>query len=302
MKRVVIAGGTGFIGSALSETLISRGYAVAVLSRSKTGGEDRKAYMKWDGRTLGDWAQWLDGADAVVNLAGKSINTRHTEESLNAILASRVDSINIIAQAIGRATKPPRVWVNSSAVGIYGDTKNAILDEDSIGGKGGLVDLCKKWEAAFAAVDTPNTRKVLFRLGGVVLGNGGALPILTKLTKLFLGGSVGNGRQWMSWIHIRDAVNMIVWAIENDSVRGIYNGTAPNPKTNAEFMATMRKVLKRPWSPPAPPFAVAFGAGLLGTEASLLLEGNRVIPKRAQEQGFAFQFPELEGALKDLLN
>ena len=299
--RIVIAGGSGFIGTAVAGEFVRRGYEVVVLTRSPRPREDGVREIAWDGEKAGDWAAQLDHATAVINLAGKNINCPHTPENLRGITASRVNSVNAIAAALVRVKNPPRVWVQASAVGFYGDMKNADAagDETTPNGRDALAQICRDWELAFAvAPSTP--RKITLRIGFVLGRAGGALPVLAKLTKSFLGGAVGNGRQFISWIHLADLTQMFVAAVEQKQLTGIYNAVAPTPVTNAEFMRELRRTLRRPWSPPAPKFAVKLGAKLLGSEPSLALASQRCTPKRFAAAGFQFQFPELAPALRDL--
>jgi hypothetical protein len=298
-KRIVIAGGSGFIGTAIAQELLKRGYEVVVLTRTPRERGDGIKEVEWDGVHLGEWLQFLDGAEAVVNLAGRSINCRHTPENLREIIASRVNSVNALAAALGQVNTPPRVWVQASAVGFYGDTKENLCDENSSVGNDPLAGICRQWEAAFAASNLTKTRKITLRIGFVLGRNGGALPVLARLTKLFLGGAVGNGRQFISWIHLADLVRMFVAAVGQENLVGTFNAVAPNPVTNAEFMRELRRVQHRPWSPPAPVFAVKIGSRLLGSEASLALVGQRCAPEKFLAAGFEFQFSRLRAALEN---
>ena len=261
---------------------------------------DRVREVVWDGEHSGDWINFLEGAAAVVNLTGRSINCRHTPENLREITASRVNSVRALAAALGRLKTPPRVWVQAGAVGFYGDTKDDVCDEHSPAGNDALAGICQQWEAACAAANVPQTRKVIFRIGFVLGRDGGALPVLARLTKCFLGGAIGNGRQYVSWIHLADLARMFVAAIENGNFSGTFNAVAPNPVTNAEFMRELRRVWHRPWSPPAPEFAVKIGSRLMGSEASLALVSQRCAPKRILGTGFEFQFADLTSAVNDL--
>ena len=299
-KRIVIAGGSGFIGTALATEFIGRGHEVIVLTRRSRRRDDGVREVIWDGEHPGDWTPFLEGAEAVVNLTGKNINCPHTPENLRGITASRVNSVNAIATALAHLKTPPRVWVQASATGFYGDTGDVLRDEDSPVGGDALAKVCRQWEAAFAAANVPLTRKVTLRIGFVLGREGGALPVLSKLTKCFLGGAVGSGRQYISWIHLTDLVRMFVAAVEQENLPGTFNAVAPNPVTNAEFMRELRRVLDRPWSPPAPVFAVKIGSWLMGSEASLALVSQRCAPKKFLTAGFEFQFPSLRAALENL--
>ena len=299
-KRIVIAGGSGFIGTALAHELVRRGHEVIVLTRRARRRGDGVREVVWDGEHAGDWIPFLDGAAALVNLTGRSINCRHTPENLREIIASRLHSLNSLAAALALVKTPPRVWVQASATGYYGDTNDQVADETFSAGGDTLADICQQWEAVLAAANVPTTRKVTLRIGFVLGRESGALPVLSKLTKCFLGGAVGNGRQYLSWIHLADLVQMFVAAIENEKLVGTFNAVAPNPVTNAEFMRELRRALDRPWSPPAPVFAVKFGSWLMGSEASLALVSQRCAPQRFLATGFPFQFVELAQALRNL--
>ena len=298
--RIILAGGSGFIGQSLSPFLVSQNYEVVVLTRGRSDHQGSIREANWDGKTLGEWTQFVNGALGLVNLAGRSINTRHTSEHRREIIDSRIDSVHVLGEAISRCVQPPKVFVQLAGVGIYGDKGERICDETTAPGDDFVSEVCKKWEAAFDSVDSPNTRKVLFRLGVVLGRNGGFLEILSKLTRWFLGGQVGDGRQYISWIHIADLSRMILQAIEQEQLTGVFNATAPNPVTNAELMRALRRALHRPWSPPVPEFAARIGSWLVGTDASLALVSQRCVPKRFLEKNFAFELPNLREALANI--
>ena len=299
-KRIIIAGGTGFIGRALAADFSAQDFEVVVLTRAPRACTGNVHEVKWDGKNVGEWVQNLDGAEAVINLTGKNINCPHTPENLQAIIASRVDSVNVIAAALQPIKIPPRVWVQASAVGFYGDTEKAIADENSPVGYDSLAKICQQWESAFTAANPPQTRKVTLRIGFVLGRAGGALPVLSRLTKCFLGGAVGSGRQYISWIHLADLVQMFLAAVKQDNLTGTFNAVAPDAVTNADFMRELRRALHRPWSPPAPEFAVRLGSWLMRSEASLALTSQRCVPKKFLEAKFQFQFSNLPGALVNL--
>jgi uncharacterized protein len=304
MKRIVLAGGSGFIGRALARALVVRGYEVIVLTRTPGQGTGFHE-VAWDGEHIGEWIQFLGDAEAVVNLTGRNVNCPHTPENLKEILESRVNSVRVIAQSLPHVTvplikKPPRVWVQASAIGYYGDTGNHLCDESSAPGKDALAGVCKKWEAVFGSADAPNTRKVALRIGFVLGRDGGALPVLTKLTKRFLGGTVGGGKQFISWIHVEDLTRMFVAAIENEKLSGTFNAVGLNPEMNRDFMRELRHVLGRPWSPPVPEFAVRLGARWMNSEPALALTSQCCAPIRFLESGFEYKFPRLRPALEDL--
>jgi uncharacterized protein (TIGR01777 family) len=299
-KRIVLAGGSGFIGAALAREWLAQNCEVVVLTRSPRKRSDGVLEVQWSGSQLGEWIQYLDGAEAAINLTGKNIKCRFTPKNVRELTESRVQSVRAIALALEHVKVPPQVWVQSSAIGFYGDAGDRICDEGSPNGMDTLADICRQWEYAFNAVRAPRTRKVLLRIGFVLGGDGGALPILARMTRWFLGGRAGNGKQYISWIHLADLAKMFRESVARGE--GTFNAVAPNPATNEEFMRELRRALHRPWSPPAPAWAVKLGARWMGTEPSLALEGCRVVPKRLVEAGFQFQFPKLGEALKDVFN
>jgi uncharacterized protein (TIGR01777 family) len=302
-KRVVLAGGSGFIGRALAKELLQHDYEVIILTRSLREREEDDGIkeVEWDGEHVGEWIQYLDGAEAVINLTGRNINCRHTRENLREIIESRVNSVRAIAGGIYHVTHPPRLWIQAGAVGFYGNRHDEWCDEKTSNGPGRLAEICRHWEEAFYSVAAPKTRRILFRIGIVLGSDGGALPLLAHYTKWFLGGAAGNGRQYISWVQLTDLVRMFRLALEFDNFfDGTYNAVAPNPVTNAEFMRTLRRTLYRPWCPPVPAWAVKLGCKLTCTEASLALDGCRCAPKRFLENGFQFQFTGLRAALKDI--
>ncbi len=299
-QRVVIAGGSGFIGRHLSQRLVSAGYDVVILSRfAKSAGVVRS--VEWDGKTLGPWATEIDGAFAVINLAGKSINCRHTNNNRREILRSRVDSVRVLGQAASRAPTPPSVLVQTSAVGIYGNAGSRICSESSPHGIDYVAQVCDQWEGAFEAIDVAALRKVILRLGIVLGSDGGFLQVMARITRFFVGGQAGDGRQFISWVHMNDLCGMFLASIEYPEVTGVYNACAPDPVMNRDFMRTLRDVLNRPWSPPVPPIAVRLGSWLMGSEGKLALMGQRVLPEHFLKQDFPFEFPTLRPALQDLL-
>ena len=299
-RRVVLAGGSGFLGRALARKLLKKNYDVVVLTRSPRERTDGIVEVTWDGKTLGEWIQFLNGAAAVVNLAGRSVNCRHTPENRREIVESRVNSVNALAAAIDHVAHPPRAWVQAGSLAYYGDLADQWCEENAASGQGEAVETCRLWENAFKIVPLANTRRVLLRIGLVLARHGGALSVLGQLTKCFLGGAAGSGRQYVSWIHQADMNQMWLDSIERDDLVGVFNASSPNPVTNAEFMRELRRALHRPWCPPAPVWAVRLGSRLMQTEPSLALTGRRCLPRHFLERGFKFRFPELPGALADI--
>lgn len=307
--RVVIAGGTGFIGAALARSLRERGNEVVVLTRfppRRRGDGVRE--VQWHPRTdakeaAGPRSPWwgeLAGARAVINLAGASIDCVHNAENRQRILQSRVDAVHALGAAAAAADRPPAAWVQASAVGYYG-TGPARCDETAPAGTGFKADVCRAWEGAFAAACPAAVRPVVLRIGVVLGRSGGAYPRLARVARLFLGGAAGDGRQGLSWVLIDDLVAIFLRAVEHEPMRGAYNACAPEPVANADFMRALRASLRRPWAPPAPAWAIRVVAPLvLRTEPDLVLKGQFALPARLEAEGFRFRAPRLSSALAAL--
>ena len=301
-KKLVLAGGSGSIGQALIASLPADKWEIVVLTRSPEVRGDGVREVAWDGRTQGEWAAELDGAAAVVNLAGKNIDCRPTKANREGVLRSRVDSTRAIGEAIQKAEMPPAVWVNASAMAYYGDVGARECLENSPPGRGFLAEVCQAWEAAQTNMETPQTRQVRLRISVVLDRHSGALPKLKQLAHFALGGTVGSGKQVVSWIHMQDMVDAVRFAIEAPDAEGPYNCVAPGAVSNKAFQRTLRQVLGEWVGLWAPAFAVKLGAWLMGSNGELALMGARLVPKRLQKAGFEFLYPELEGALRDLLD
>lgn len=293
--RIVIAGGSGFIGEPLVRRLVARGDDVAVLSRDPAKVQAGRG-VAWDGRTQGAWSDEVAKADAIVNLAGENVGEgRWTDERKKKLIASRIDATGAIVQALRNAPPRDRVLVNASAVGYYGfDRGDEEFDENGTRGRGFLAELVEKWEAAAREAE-PLARLVLLRFGVALAPDGGALQKMMLPFKLGAGGPVGNGRQWMSWIDRDDAVRAVEWAIDNRGARGVYNATAPQPVRNRDFARALGRALHRPAFMPAPAFALRIAFGQMAEE--VLLGGQRVVPRRAEREGFRFDHPTLDAAL-----
>lgn len=301
-NKVILAGGSGFLGQSLGHRLVAEGWEVVVLSRHPRVGATFRE-VAWDGRTGGAWAAELDGAQALVNLTGRSVNCIHHAANRRLILESRINSVNVLGAALAGCRTPPPVWVQCASLAIYGDAGDRICTEESPAADDFSARVCQQWEAAFAAVPAPATRKVCLRIGLVLGPGGGALGPLAALTRWFLGGTVGSGRQYLSWLHQEDMNNLLVQALTRPELRGTFNACTPHPVPNAEFMCELRRALGRPWSPPAPAWAVRFGARyLLRTDADLALTGRRCVPARLVAEGFDFRHPVLGPALRALFS
>jgi uncharacterized protein (TIGR01777 family) len=298
--RIVLAGGSGFLGRALAEECLRAGYEPVVLTRKVRKSSSRVRQVVWDGRSVGAWARELEGAAAVVNLAGRSVECRHTRRNRREIVESRVRSVGAVGRAALACEVPPKVLVQAGSLAVYGDAGARVCDESAPAGSGFPVEVCLRWERAFQSLELPFTRKVLLRIGFVLGRDGGALPLLARLARLYLGGTIGEGHQYISWLHVRDFCRVVLWCIEHEEAEGVFNATGPAPLTNAEFMCELRCALKRPWSPRLPAWLVRLGAFLLRTEADLALTGRRCIPDRLVEHHFKFVYTNLEPALADL--
>lgn len=301
--QAILFGANGFLGPHLAEALQQAGLEVVTVSRHQTPAVAGCGHEVWDGRTQGPWAKRLEGAALVINLAGRSINCRHTPENLRQILSSRIDSTRAVGDAIAACEQPPRVWMNASTGAIYqpvwGDAPAATETAPPCPGEE-LRDVGIAWEQELMALDLPQTRRLALRIS-VVLGNDGALPVLQRITRLGLGGRAGSGKQWMSWIAVQDLCAAIVHAYQHEELQGAINLGSPHPVTNAEFMAEMRRVLRRPIGLPAPAFGIKIGAKLAGSEAKLVLESMKIRPEALLQSGFTFTLPTLDAALESLL-
>ncbi len=305
--HIVIAGGSGFLGRVLAAHFQKNGYKIIILTRlpkTKTGSIREIA---WDASSLGSWAQAVDGAAAVINLAGRSVNCRYTAQNRRLILESRVHSTRVIGVAIARCKTPPPVWFNASTATIYKHNLGpAWTESGEIGGTPEAkdafsVEVAMAWERALNEAQTPHTRKVALR-AALVLGTGGnsVFPVLQRLTRLGLGGRMGSGRQFVSWIHETDFCQAVDWLITHRNFSGPVNLCAPNPVTNADMMKIFRKVCGMPIGLPAAEWMLEMGAFFLRTETELLIKSRRVAPARLTDSGFEFQFPDLNRAITDL--
>ena len=305
-RRIVIAGGSGFLGVSLAEFLIASGVEVVILSRNPPKVEGPWKHVIWDGRTLGDWRRELEGATGLINLTGRSVNCIKTPDHRDEILRSRVEATRVLGQAVRTLASPPPVWVQMSTAHIYGDPPQVTCTEDSPFGHGLAPDVGRAWEEEFQAGILPTQRGVLLRTGFVLGRNrgagGGALTTLKRLTHFGLGGTVGSGTQGMSWIHELDMNRLFERALIDPSMRGAYISSAPKPVSQRDFMRELRRAVGMPIGLPAYSWMVRFGAKwLLRTDPELILYGRYVVSKRLREEHFEFRFPHLRGALEDLL-
>lgn len=300
--RVIITGGTGLIGRALSASLAADGHEVILLSRSPERATDLPPGVRaerWDARSADGWGHLADGAGALVNLAGESIGAgRWTAERKRRILHSRLDAGRAVVQAVEQAREKPGVVVQASGIGYYGPRQADVITEETEPGRDWLAQVAVQWEASTAAVAEMGVRRAVLRTGVVLSLDDGAMPRMLLPFRLFVGGPLGGGNQWFPWIHLQDEAAAIRFLIEHEEARGPFNLAAPNPVTNGQFGRALGRVLGRPSLMPTPGLALKL---LFGEMATLLLDGQRAVPQRLLDLGFEFQFPAVEAALKDLL-
>ncbi len=299
--KVAIAGGTGFVGSRLVERLLAEGHQVLILTRNPASVKPAPSVevVAYNPQESGAWQQSISGCDAVVNLAGEPIaEKRWTPEHKKEIINSRKIGTQKIVEAISKANPKPSVLVSASAIGYYGTSETATFEESSPSGNDFLAQVCQEWEAEAQKVKDTGTRLVIVRIG-IVLAMGGAIGKMIPPFKMFAGGPIGTGKQWFSWIHRDDLVNLILFALQQREVEGVLNATAPNPVRMNEVSQTLGEVLNRPSWLPVPAFALEV---LLGDGAQVVLEGQQVLPKRTITQGFDYQYPSLKQALEEFLD
>jgi uncharacterized protein (TIGR01777 family) len=311
MMKILITGGTGLIGSALIQELLIENNQLHILTRNKQRAETRLPtkvnVLQWDGVSSSGWGRIISDVDAIINLAGESIageslpaimTKRWTDQQKKRIKQSRINAGQAILEAIERASKKPDIIIQSSAVGYYGSQGEKILSEDTPAGTDFLANVCETWEKSTYNVNKLGVRHVIIRTGLVLSSRGGILPIMALPFRMFIGGSIGSGNQYIPWIHIRDQVKAIKFLLSNNNADGAYNLTAPNPITNSEFSKVLSYALRRPNYFPTPAFALKT---VMGEKATLVLDGQRAVPQKLLNEGYKFHFEEVELALRDLL-
>ncbi|WP_404783368.1 TIGR01777 family oxidoreductase [Altericista sp. CCNU0014] len=299
--KVAVTGGTGFIGSRLVDRLQAEGHQVLLLVRNVQKAQQRfpqAEVVSYTPKTSGPWQQAIAGCDGIVNLAGEPIANRWTENSKKEILESRQLGTQKIVEAIAQADPKPSVLVNASAIGYYGTSETAVFDENSNPGSDFLAAVCQAWEAEAEKVKASGTRLVILRTGIVLGPGGGVLARMTFPFQLFAGGPLGNGKQWVSWIHRDDLVSLIIKALTDPAMEGTFNATAPNAVSMDKLCQALGDILQRPSWLPVPDFALEL---LLGEAAKLVLEGQNVKPQKTEASGFQFQYPTLKAALSQIL-
>jgi hypothetical protein len=299
INMIVVAGGTGFIGRHLTRSLVAKGHTVTLLTRHPTLDKEQKIrQVEWDGHHEGRWCEELKSAEAVINLSGASISKRWTTRDKGEIIQSRLQPTRTLIQAMKRLESRPKVLINASAIGYYGDLPEGEVTESGIKGSGFLADLCELWEQEARKAEELGLRVVTLRTGIVLGSGGGALGKMLPPFKFFLGGPLGSGRQWFSWIHQEDETGAILFCLENDSIKGPVNLTASNPVTMAHFCRELGRTLHRPCWAPVPSFVLRL---LLGEMSEMLLTGQRVIPQKLTRAGYRFRYPLLKEALQSIV-
>lgn len=298
--KIVLPGGSGFLGSRLARRLAARGDEVVVLTRGPARERDGVRFVQWDGQTLGPWTRELDGADAIVHLAGRRVDCRPTRRNVNELITSRVQTVHVVGEALRRCAAPPPVWVQCATLAIHGDTGERVLDEDTIPdglGPRQMTTVALAWEAAFHHATRDVPRPVLLRMG-IVLGEPDPdRAWLARIIELGLAGPIAGGCAWVSWIGLEDTMRIILRAVDDPAMRGMYHATAPEPVRNARFMAALRGVHNRRFGMPLPRFIMWLGAWMVGTDPELGLTGRRGVPRRLEREGYVFLQPQIEEAL-----
>lgn len=299
--KAILAGGSGYLGKLLAEKLIPLGWDVVILTRNPDLYEGPGRAVAWDGRTQGPWVAELEQATVLVNLTGKRVNCRPTKAHQEAVLTSRVDSVRVLGEALRLVDHPPMTWIQCSSTAAYGDARDRLCTESAHVPKGYPMDVCVAWETALGQALLPGMRHVVLRISFVLGAQDGALPFLKRLSTWGLGGTIGHGQQWISWIHEDDMAQLFLQAIEDQAWQGVINASSPQPVTNKTFMAALRQVLRRPWSPPVPKPFVYLGAWLVNSDPIIALTGRRATSSRLEDLHFEFHHRDLTHALTHLL-
>lgn len=298
---IILAGGNGFLGQHLARHFARLGYRVVVLSRGSSQEPDT---LQWNGRTLGPWAAELEGAAAVINLAGRSVDCRYHAVNKYAITRSRTDSTRVLGEAIAACAVPPAVWLNLSTATIYQHTEGeAPANTEATGrlGRDFSEMVAQQWEAEFWLAQVPRTRRLALRTAIVLGPDGGALPVMARLARLGLCTPQGNGQQWVSWLHVVDFCRAVEFLLGRPTLEGAFNLCAPQPLPNAAFNGLLARYYKPRWRLPQPRWLLELGAFVLRTETELILKSRKVVPQRLLETGFRFEYPTCNLALTDLL-
>lgn len=314
-KKIVIAGGSGFIGEEMIRYFGKTNQLVILTRNVKVSNNNRNHYsglteadltntrfVEWNGKAVGDWKEELSNADIVINLAGKSVNCRYTEQNKREILNSRTESTKVIGEAIQQITHPPELWINASSATIYRHAIDKPQDEYTCEIKNDFsVEVCKQWEKTFYRQHTLQTRKIALRMA-ITIGSGGVMLPYFNLLKFGLGGKQGNGKQMYSWIHIEDTCRIIDWLFDHKELKGTFNCSSPNPVTNEAFMKNLRQVTNTAVGLPAYTWMLKLGVWVIGTETELVLKSRWVVPTKLLETGYIFKYPFITEALQNVID
>ena len=303
-NKIVLAGGSGYLGTVLADYYRDKTKEIVIFSRSGARNLSGAKVVTWDARKPGDWLKELEGADLLINLCGKNVNCRYNDKNKTEIFRSRLEPTAALGNALAAMADPPKVWINIASATIYRHAEDRPQDEESgEPGSGFSVDVCKAWEESFWKAETPKTKKVLLRVGMVMGRSDGAFPRLKGLALCGLGGHQGPGTQYISWIHEQDFARCTEWVFNHGKDGGVYNCTAPGAVPNRRFMQLLRKSLGVPGGGlPAPQWLLEWGARLIGTETELVLKSRWVYPGRLLKEGFTFHYPEPEPAIHEILS
>jgi uncharacterized protein (TIGR01777 family) len=296
--KIIIAGGTGFLGENLEKHFTEKGNQVYILTRNP----QHKNEILWDAQTIGEWKNSLEKADVLINLTGKSVDCRYHEKNKQEIYSSRINSTGILQKAVDECSEKPKIWLNASSATIYIHSENNLnTEENGIIGDDFSMNICKSWETEFFKVENEEIRKVALRTSIVLGKNGGAFPKLKMITKLGLGGKQGRGTQMVSWIHIEDFCKAVDWIIRHETLSGTVNITAPAPLSNQNMMRKLRNKMKMPFGLNAPVWQLEIASLFMKTETELLLKSRNVYPEKLIKSGFKFLYPEFDEAILNLL-
>ncbi len=302
-KKIILAGANGYMGSVFTDYYKDIAAEIVILSRKPEAPNRNIRTLVWDGKTEGDWAKQLEGADLLNNLCGKNVNCRYTEKNKAEIFASRLLPTALLGKVVGKLAEPPKLWINMSSATIYRHAEDRPQDEETGEiGYGFSIDVCKQWERTFFNSNTPGTRKIALRMG-IVMGRGdGAFPRLLNLVKLGMGGRQGYGEQYISWVHERDAIACTEFLLTHENITGVVNCTAPQPVKNKEFLKALRVAWGVPFGLPAPAWLLQIGLAIIGSEMELILKSRWVLSKRLIDAGYQFQFSKADHAINDILS
>ncbi len=302
MKKIIIAGGSGYLGTVLSKFLINKNYDVYILSRNHRIDEGNKHYIYWDATNMGSWCQYLEGAHAIINLAGRSVDCRYNDRNKALIYNSRISTTFLIGNAINACLTPPKYWINSSSATIYENSFHRNMTEkDGILGQTFSEDVCKKWETTLYSFNHLSTYITALRTGIVIGKKAPVFRTLTNLCKMRVGKRQGRGNQYISWIHEADFVSAIDHILQSPKPKKVYNVTSPEPIPNYTFMKSLSNKLENSFQLPLPTWLLTIGAKIIGTETELVLKSRKVIPLNLLEDGFDYQYPTADLAIGNLL-